>query len=167
MKRIGLSLALPLLALVLGISAPRDASAAGWRSGGHAAAPAFHGGGGGFRGGFVGHAAPHFAAPARGYGTRPAYGVHVGGGVGARPGYGARPAYGYGARPAYGYGARPAYGYGYGSTIGHWGWHGPTRVWIGAAAVAPYPGWIWSAGQWTWDGYQWVWQDGFWAPPAY
>jgi hypothetical protein len=159
MKRIGLSLALPVLGLLVGIATPATASAQGWRGGGHVSAPAAHAnggwhgaGGGGWHGGAVA--------------TRPAYGPHVA--VGARgyvghPGYGVRPGYGY--HP--GYVARPGY-YGHvGPVVGHWGFHGGARVWFGVATVAPYPGWLWTPGTWVWDGYQWVWQDGYWAPPVY
>jgi hypothetical protein len=162
MKRIGLSLGLPVLGLLLGVATPATASAQGWRGGGHAAAPMAHAGGG-WHGAAVTRPAyvPHVSTPARSYVGRPAYA--------ARPVNGGRPAYG--ARPGYGYGARPGYGahlgYGVGPVAGHWGWHGATRVWIGAATAMPYPGWYWTPGTRVWDGYQWVWQDGFWAPPAY
>jgi hypothetical protein len=147
MKRIALSVGLSLLALVVGVAAPRAASAhggggghggghaGGWHGGGsfHAsAAPAFHGGaGGGWRGGVAN------------------VNVHSG------------------ARPGYGYRGHPGWGYGYGGSpaVGHWGWQGPTRVWFGVATVAAYPGWSWAPGHWVWDGYRWVWQEGYWAPP--
>ena len=170
MKRIGLSLALQVVGLLLGVVTPGTASAQGWRGGGHAAAPAAHAGGG-WRGAPVNRpmVAPHVSTPARSFNAHPAYVAHPAYGYGARPGYGGRPAYGYGARPAYGYGARPSYGFGYGvgPVAGRWGWHGATRVWIGASTAAPYPGWYWTPGSWVWNGGQWVWQDGFWAPPAY
>ena len=145
MKRIGLSLALPALSLLVGVATPATASAQGWRGGGHVSAPAAHAGG--WHGGVV---------------TRPAVVGHVA--VGPR-GFAGRPVYG--GRP--GYDARPGYvgHYGVGPVVGHWGFHGGVRVWFGAATVAPYPGWIWTPGTWVWDGYQWVWQDGYWAPPAY
>jgi hypothetical protein len=144
MKRIGLSVALPVLGLLLGVGTPATASAQGWRGGGHVTALAAHAGGGW-----------HGAVA-----TRPAYGPHVA--VGVR-GYVGHP--GYGVRP--GYVARPGY-YGHvGPVVGHWGWHGGTRVWFGVSTVVPYSGWFWTPGTWVWDGYQWVWQDGYWAPPAY
>jgi YXWGXW repeat-containing protein len=149
MKRIGLSLGLPVLGLLLGVATPSTASAQGWRGGGHAA-PAAHASGG-WHGAAVTRPAvvPHVAVGARGYAGRPAYGV--------RPGFVARP----------GYIGRPAYGYGVGPVAGHWGWRGGTRVWFGVATVSPYAGWIWMPGAWAWDGNQWVWQDGYWAPPTY
>jgi hypothetical protein len=166
MKRLGLSLALPVFGLLAGVLAPSTASAHGFGGGGHA--------GGSSHGGGAFHGAPAFHGSA-GFHGAPAFHAGVGGGWRGGPahvatpargyvGYGARPAYGYGARPAYGYGGR-AY-YGAGPAAGYWGWHGATRVWIGGS-VAPYAGWGWSAGQWVWSGNQWVWQDGYWAPPAY
>jgi hypothetical protein len=165
MKRIGLSLGLPVLGLLLGVATPATASAQGGRGGGHAASPMAHAGGG-WHGAPVSRPASvsHVALPARGFVGHPSYGARPGY-VGHGAGYGARPAYGTGARP--GYLGRPAYGYGVGPVAGHWGFHGATRVWIGASTMMPYPGWYWTPGSWVWDGYQWVWQDGFWAPPAY
>lgn len=156
MTRIGLSLGLPVLGLLLGVATPATASAQGWRGGGHSAAPAAHAGGG-WRGAAVTRPAmtSHVAVGGRGYVGRPAYGV--------RPGYVNHP--GYVGHP--GYAGRPAYGYGVGPVVGHWGFHGGARVWFGAATVSPYAGWIWTPGTWAWDGYQWAWQDGYWAPPVY
>jgi hypothetical protein len=146
MKRIGLSIALPVLGMLVGVATPATASAHGWGGGGHfTAAPHASWG---WHGAAVTRPAviPHVAVGPRGYAGRPVYGPH--------PGY-------------YGPGYVHHYGYGVGPVVGHWGWHSGVRVWFGAATVAPYAGWIWTPGTWVWDGYQWVWQDGYWAPPAY
>ncbi|HVZ73198.1 MAG TPA: hypothetical protein VHJ20_12545 [Polyangia bacterium] len=101
----------------------------------------------GWRGGGGGG---HAAAPAHGGGWRGAPAGHT-----HAPAYGGRSYVGGG------------YGHGYyapHAAVGHWGYHGGVRVWLGVPTVRPYAGWVWTPGQWVWDGYQWVWQEGYWAP---
>jgi hypothetical protein len=151
MKRIGLSLVLPVVGSLFAVATPATAFARGWGGGGGGhAAPAAHAAGG-WHGAAVTRPSymPHVAAGGRAFAAHPVYGGH--------PGYAGHP----------GYVGRPAYGWHVGPVAGHWGWHGAARVWVGVSTYCPYPGWIWTPGIWAWDGYQWVWQDGYWAPPAY
>jgi hypothetical protein len=132
MKRIGLSLGLPLVALLVGVGASRAASAHESRGHGHTATHAVRPAAAAWHGTAALRPA-HGATPVRLAPPRP---VHV------RPGVVVTPA------------------------AGHWGWHGPRRVWFGVESFRPYAGWVWTPAQWVWDGYQWTWQGGYWAPPV-
>jgi hypothetical protein len=128
MKRLALSIGLPLLAAVLGVGTPAVASAHGWRGGG--AVVGRGGGYGGYGGGY------------RGYG---------GGGHGgyAYPRYGSIHPY-YGAYPAYGHWGSVGpthvwFGIGRGApyagsvwTTGGWVWNGYQWVWQPGYWAPPY-----------------------------
>jgi hypothetical protein len=139
MKRITLTLGLPLAALLVSVAAPRSASAHERRGhdrtghGNHAAHAPRQPQRAHWRAPVVTRAPAPIATPVRLAPPRP---VYVG------PNRVVAPA------------------------AGHWGWHGQRRVWFGVATVQPYAGWSWTPAHWVWDGYQWIWEEGYWAPPA-
>jgi hypothetical protein len=127
MKRIGLSLGLPLLALLLGVAAPRAASAHEGRGGGHVATHAAYGG---WRGPVVTRP-EHVAPPVRVAPARPIYYAH--------PGHVVAPSVG---RWGWNGGRRVWFGVATVVPYDGWSWTPAHWTWDGYQ-------WIWAEGYWA------------------